>query len=266
MASVTLGSLFVLGSLGVSAEAHATSVLIIGDSITGGHVSGPPGTPYVTLVADALAPDIDLEVAACGGSATGDWLLNSTDRLCGAYIVTQTNFYRELARPRMEVDLVTILLGTVDTFEDNPAGIYEDNLRNLIGTAFLDGARHVMLIPPPPVSQYFKLVRLGQYRMRILAICGELSRVTCGPDLLNLMDLDDHFEGIDIHPNALGHSFIAEHLTAAIRTVVPETSTGVLLSLGCVLLCGRRPRANGNWVGQERRPRLGTDRPPRMVP
>lgn len=190
-------------------------VLLVGDSITAGNVSEPKGPPYPELLAASLGKEIAIEVAACSGSTAWDWR-PSADPMSCAGEWTAPNPYVALAIPGLPADAAVVLLGTNDSAgawaAQRTADDYEAALREIVTGLLADGADRVVLMTPPPVYHRLKrYVRLQDLRLRVQAICDDVSGVICGPDLYRLLVRED-FEPGNVHPNAAGHAKIARAL------------------------------------------------------
>jgi lysophospholipase L1-like esterase len=214
-------------------------VLLVGDSITGGIMSEPSGTPYPTLLADSLGADYAVSVVACGGTTSLDWTRSQGMQFCGTPDAHLPEIYDALAVPLLPDDLVVVLLGSNDAigwFEPAPvsADAYRAAMEEIAGNLLADGAGQVLLMTPPPnFGDIFANNLLGLYRDEILAMCGASGdAVLCGPDLYTLLTPSDFGLG-QIHPNGAGEAKIAGALHDSLTAiVVPEPGSGVLLALG----------------------------------
>lgn len=243
----------------VPAAALPISVVLVGDSITAGIVSGAePGDPYAGLLADALGPDFAVSEIGCGGASSLDWTRSRGTPICGAEDRQLPNLYEARLLPELPADLVTILLGTNDALgylepdRVDPAD-YRDAIEEIVFDLLADGAGRVMLLTPPPnIGRPTERALLLGYRSEILDLCGSLEDVLCGPDVYTLLDADD-FELANVHPNAAGHQKIADALQGAILAAVPEPATGTLVAIGLAGLAVRR-RLPGGWPRPLRSP------------
>lgn len=233
-----------------SAEAEVRRVVLIGDSITYGVVAGEGGPPYAALLAERLGPAYEVVNAGCGGATSLDWTISRPSPICGGVGVLEEGLYEAQARPHLPADVATVLLGTNDAvgyLEPEPVGVeaYRAALNEIIWNLLLDGVDTVVLMTAPDRrwADPDVAARLGGYRERILAHCGEDPRVVCGPDLHRALDVHAHFEPGNVHPNAAGHHVIADALVDDIRAVAPLRSRGIRSELPS--LPSRGPRCVG---------------------
>jgi lysophospholipase L1-like esterase len=220
-------TLVALGAI-ASCERGPVRVLLIGDSITAGMTSAPPGPPYALLLAELLGPGLELERAACGGTTVRHWLPDAAPlRRCTRRVTSApATLYATFVEPALPVDLAVVVLGVNDAmgFAEGrvPAGEYGKALRELATSLLADGADRVLLVAPPPVfhrqSVFARLVQEGREQR---AICAGSQDVVCGPDLLRLLKRDD-YGGDSLHPNGAGHAKIATALAQAIRELHPQ--------------------------------------------
>jgi lysophospholipase L1-like esterase len=201
--------------VGSACDPGPARVLLVGDSITVGRVSEPKAPPYADLLAAALAPDFEVEVAACGGSTASEWMPAADSKLCAREWV-EPNLYGAFVSPQLPAEFAVVLLGTNDSgnphASERMADDYEAALRALVGGLLADGAERIVLMTPPPVHGRMKrYLRLQQLRLRVQAICEDRPEVICGPDLFALLKAED-FETGNAHPNGAGHEKIARAL------------------------------------------------------
>jgi len=261
-----------------SASALSRDVLLIGDSITEGFVSGPDGVDtecggglcYAARLDTLLGERFTVVNAGVGGATTVDW----TGNVPGIPYIdvdgAATPIFDALAAPNLPTDIVVILLGVNDAigfFEVAPTtpDAYAANLGKLIGRVTSRGAEKVILATPTPLFAFDEIIRdrLSQYSEAIHALCMMHVDVVCGPDLLSILTPEDFEGGVDIHPNAHGHERIASALAESI-TSVPEPSVALCLALGLAALSfSRKPRSSPRSRRSEvpRRPPDGTPEP-----
>jgi lysophospholipase L1-like esterase len=233
---VTIRGLSLLVALGVASPAMAAPirVLLIGDSITRGRVSGPEGPAYAELLPSLLGEGYEVTNIGTGGASSLDWTLSCPG--------TPWNLFPTLAVPNLPSEVVSILLGTNDAiafYEPEPVSVelYRLAIEEIVENLFAEGAGIVILMTPPdhigsdPTSRD----RLIGYREEILLICSQIPGVVCGPDLFTSLDLDLHFEDGDTHPNAQGHLVIANSLSETV-VAIPEPESGLLAVCGLVAL------------------------------
>ena len=201
-------------------------VVLLGDSITVGMQSEPTGPSYGALLAEQLGKGFEIVNVACGGSSSLDWRPGAPAAVCdenkSSYVAS---LYEARARPALPADVVTVLLGTNDTLgHAEPAPVepqaYEDALRELVTALHADGARDVILIPPPPILR--QVHRFGALRARALALCGSEPWLHCGPDLTVVLDSSTDFAPHKVHPNASGHVKIAAALAPMLRELASQ--------------------------------------------
>jgi len=103
--------LFLLASTFLPHQARA-QVLLIGDSITQGGVSGTPaGPPYADVAATELGASFDVHNLGCGGSTSLDWLPYIGVTICPGIFV---DLWQQRIAPNTPADIATIMLGTND--------------------------------------------------------------------------------------------------------------------------------------------------------
>lgn len=239
-----------LAALPVAAGATPLRLVLIGDSITAGQVTGP-GDPFAVQLADRLGPAWEVANVACGGASSLDWAPSASGAFCGSLPDIQVpNLYGARARPALPADVVAILLGTNDAlgfFEAEPVdpADYGAALASLASRLRLDGARHVLLLTPPPLFDDATADLLVQgYRDEVLALCdGPDPGIACGPDVYALLGPADFAVG-NIHPRLSGHTRIADALYESVSALapVPEPGPLPLAAAGLAVLSGRRRR------------------------
>jgi lysophospholipase L1-like esterase len=193
-------------------------VLLLGDSITAGAVSGSSpellsganGPGYASRLADALGPLVRVSNLGIGGTTTTDW----RERLAGSWPVA--------------ADVAVVLLGTNDALAppSRPPTSRTGFAANLraIASELAPGFGVVVLLTPPPAPAANEhaspewTARLAGYRDEVRAACAELERVVCGP----VLDSRADFHEGNIHPNAAGHAKIADALAAALRPLLAD--------------------------------------------
>jgi lysophospholipase L1-like esterase len=225
----------------------ATSLLLIGDSITNSQVSGPPGPGYPEQLAELLGPDYEVIAAGLSGSSAFLW---DPDFAACAIFCTETpelSFYEWQAEEHVESAIVSILLGTNDAIgflleQSTDPGAYRLLLEGLIDRIVADGPSEVILMAPPltPTLTVANTL-LTAYHTQILDLCAARDVITCGPDLFELLDPQLDFAGSDIHPTVAGHGKIAEALAETVLGI-PEPSTGLLLGMGMAAVSARARR------------------------
>lgn len=208
----------------------ATSVLLLGDSHALGLVKG--GGPSLFLVlGQELGPAYEVRLSACPGSTVLDW----TRPARGEARCSTAGAYESLARPHLPTDVAAVLLGTNDAAGFGEAGpvspeAYDRAMRALVDALLRDGVRHVILIPAPrsagPFAGPARTPRLEGYREVLHAIADENPRVSRGPDLLELIELDTHLPRGGVHFNAAGHRLAAERLALDVRAAAAGLGPG----------------------------------------
>lgn len=199
-------------------------VVLVGDSITAGYVSDPPGPPYAVRLAELLGPGFEVVNVACSGSSAPDWRPDARPAACeehGGVIP----LYATRARPALPADVATVLLGTNDTLGSfEPARVepqaYEDALRALVQALHADGAREVVLLSPPALLR--RITALGALRARVQALCGSEPWLHCGPDLVAVLESASDFAPRNVHPNGPGHEKIAVALAETLRALAAQ--------------------------------------------
>jgi len=86
-------------------------VLLIGDSITEGTVSGTPGSPYAAVVATDLGPEFDVLNLGCGGASSFDWRPDTGVTICGGLFI---DLWAQRVLPNVPAEIATVMLGTND--------------------------------------------------------------------------------------------------------------------------------------------------------
>jgi lysophospholipase L1-like esterase len=229
------------------AAALSIRTLLIGDSITAGIVGGPPAPSYADLTAAALPANFDVLNIGQGGASVRKWLPGFP---CYPACPGPGSYFDDLVEPALPVEIVTILLGTNDALgflipEPTDPALYRAQLRELTDALFQGGARDLLLMTPPQLSAAAIPdidSHLQGYRNAIFGLSAGNPNIHLGPDLYALIDPIDDFDPADnIHPNAAGHSKIADALVQAIR-VLPEPGTRVLLAIGVICAASAPPR------------------------
>jgi lysophospholipase L1-like esterase len=197
-------------------------VILLGDSITMGLVSGPERPSFATLLEEAIGESVELRNVACGGLTVAMWLADARPAFCTGEVL-QPNLFRVRLQPLLPAEVVVVLLGTNDSIglggEIEP-GEYGRRMRLLTAQLVEHGARQVLLLAPPFINNDVKAsVRLQGYGREIAAICAEGGGVSCGPDLFDLLPASD-FGRNDLHPNGRGHARIAVAVEAALRSLI----------------------------------------------
>ena len=193
------------------------SVVLLGDSITEGIMSGPPGIPYADLLAIGLANTHDFANIGCGGTSTPMWTLSQGTTACRGW--NPATLFETFAIPNLPADFLTIMLGTNDSVGFFlPAvvtpGEYKDHMQEIIDDSLFYGARTIVLMSPPPKCEELNgasIPLLEDYRIAAYEICSQHPDVLCGPDVYTILDETD-FEGCNLHPNQSGHAKIAQAL------------------------------------------------------
>jgi lysophospholipase L1-like esterase len=223
-------------------------VLLIGDSITEGFISGPEGLNrscieercWAARLAARLGQGYRVIERGVGGATTLDWAGPAVGIPYADVEGSLVFLFEGLAAEDLAAEIAVILLGTNDAtgfMEDAPIPPDEYGRKlALLTRRLLDrDIDHVVLVSPPAQRGAPAEVqnRLAAYGRAIERLCQPMSRepsgerpaVICGPDLLGLLG-PEHFEENDIHPNASGHRRIAEAVAETIEALsrgrVPE--------------------------------------------
>jgi lysophospholipase L1-like esterase len=198
-------------------EPMLARVLLIGDSITQGAVSGTPGFPYAEIVGIQLGPDFEVTNLGCGGASSFDWRPDTGVTICGGLWI---NLWAERVLPNLPAEMATIMLGTNDAtgfFEPAPltGDSYIANIGAIVDGLQAAGVPQVVLMTPPArctTAPQAVRDRLADYRLRIFTMCLTKPGVVCGPDVYKLLDPVADFASCDVHPNAQGHSKLGNAL------------------------------------------------------
>lgn len=212
-------------------EASAqTRVVLVGDSITFGAVSGG-GTPYADVLSLVLGGGWTVINEGCGGSTSNDWDPGTPAWPFCAAIATEV-------LPHLPADFVTILLGTNDAtgyYEPEPNGTpvpvptYAAHLQAIVAELQAHGAGKVVLMTPPPrcaTAPQDIRDRLAGYRAEVLLACITTPGLVCGPDVHALLDPVADFDACNVHPNATGHAKIGLELASTLQNL-PACSDGL---------------------------------------
>jgi lysophospholipase L1-like esterase len=175
----------------------------------------------VDFVAEAR-PHVEVVNAGCWGATTWQWTIDGAPPgyHCGSHGMS---LWDELVRDWLPAQRAYVLLGTNDArthaygYYDRPVSPleYALNLSALIDRLRSAGVVQIVLLAPhdPVDADAEQLARLADYRRIITAFCApEFSRVTCGPDLSEVLGPEDLVDGV--HPNQQGHRKIAEAILA----------------------------------------------------
>lgn len=226
-------------------------VLLIGDSITEGFISGPEGLTRSCVEERCWAAQLTTRLGqgyrvierGVGGATTLDWAGPAVGIPYAEIEGSPVPLLEGLAAEDLAAEIAVILLGTNDAtgfVEDAPIPPDEYGRKlELLTRRLLDrGTDHVVLVHPPPQRDAPAEVqtRLTAYGLAIERLCQsspsepscERPAVVCGPNLLDQLG-PEHFEKNDIHPNAAGHRRIAETVADTIEALsrgrVPETDS-----------------------------------------
>jgi lysophospholipase L1-like esterase len=202
--------------------AAAARVLLIGDSITEGSVSGTPGFPYAAVVDLQLGPDFEVTNLGCGGATSFDWRPDTGVTICGGLWI---NLWAERVLPNVPAEIATVMLGTNDAtgfFEPAPltGDAYAANIEAIVDGLHAAGVDQVMLMTPPARCTSAPQAvrdRLADYRLRIFTMCLTKPGVVCGPDVYKLLDPVADFASCNVHPNAQGHAKLGNALADAVE-------------------------------------------------
>ncbi len=209
-------------------EQKPVRVLLVGDSITVGVTSGEAGLSFAQRIEEHFGSEVELVNRACGGASATDWTLSQPGTDCGLWGQKPPGLFEALAMPELPADFAILLLGTNDAVgynEPEPvrAGVYGRSLAEVTQNLLSAGAGKVILIAPPHVPHVPKPnwrgaeQRLRNYGRQVRRICSANPRVVCGPDLFDLLDVREHFESQNLHPNRSGHEVIATALAGTLR-------------------------------------------------
>ncbi len=209
----------------------AFKVVMIGDSITEGMVSGDDA-----LQSDAFVPllkgqypmmDMWISNLGCGGATSRDWTVQSAE-VCGGEVHDPNVFESKFSW----ADVAFVLLGTNDATgfweEEGPLNgpEYRETMARLIDRLRKEDVDLIVLATPPQNISAPEEVkeRLIAYADVIKELCSTESSTTCGPDLYNLLQPSD-FDEFDVHPNADGHKKIAVALAVFLDELTPPLSS-----------------------------------------
>jgi len=216
-----------------SSAAEPSRVVLIGDSITAGKVSGEAGPGYADVLAVQLGAAYVVSNQGCGGSRLSDWRPDSPAAICGNGVF---ELWEERVTPNLPAELVTVMLGTNDATgflplrpsQPVPVEEYAAALSKIVNALRDAGARRVLLMTPPPrceTASKATLDRLKGYRREVLATCATTPEVVCGPDAYALLDPAEHFEACDAHPNATGHATLGKQLAHQVKKLPVRQSS-----------------------------------------
>lgn len=215
-------------------------VVLVGDSVTVGPRDG--AIAYGDLLGLALGKTHTVVNLAIGGTSTRDWLPGTP---CFAHCEGPGGLFTQKVATALPAAVVVVLLGTNDALgyrlpEPHSADTYEQNLRKLAGALVSAGAERILLLTPPPVAVGAASAlqsRLSDYAARVRALCLELERTACGPDLFVEVDRSADFEASDkIHLNRAAHTRIGTSLARILgddwprRTSVPRAPVSGIVS------------------------------------
>lgn len=218
-----IAAAFVIGLALVALPARTLArVLLIGDSITQGAVSGTPGPPYANVVATDLGPVFDVRNLGCGGATSFDWRPDTGVTICGGLFI---NLWAERVLPNLPAEIATVMLGTNDAtgfFEPAPltGANYGANIQAIVDGLHAAGVGQVILMTPPARCTSAPQAvrdRLADYRLRLFTMCLTKPGVVCGPDVYKLLDPVADFAACDVHPNAQGHAKLGHALADAVE-------------------------------------------------
>lgn len=236
--ALLVGLLSFMACLGSASDVE---VLLIGDSITEGVVSGPEARARACVqercwpvrLAALLGDDHRVINRGVGGATTRDWTGLTVGIPFAEIDDSRAPLFEGIPESELDADIVVILLGTNDAIgfleaAPIPPDEYARNLELLTRRVLDRGAGQVVLVPPPPQHHAPVAVqlRLVGYRVAIEGLCRAMSSersadrpaVLCGPDLLDQLGPQD-FEKNDVHPNAAGHQRIAEAVAETIEAL-----------------------------------------------
>ncbi len=240
-----------LAFVACSGPTSDVEILLIGDSITEGFISGSEGLTrscvekrcWAAQLAARLGQGYRVIERGVGGATTLDWVSPTVGIPFTEFETSQVSLFDGLAARDLPASIVVILLGANDAVgfgEDAPLrpDEYARNLELLTRRLLDYGVGQVVLLPPTPhhAAPPRVRVRLFEYRFAIERLCRAMSEegstkpsaVICGPNLLDLLG-PEHFEKNDVHPNASGHRRIAEAVAETIEALsrdrVPESDS-----------------------------------------
>jgi len=231
--------------LALTSQASAERILLIGNSITWGVVSGStPGVPYRIALQD-LRPDDDVDSAALIGATARGWVAGPD--------------WDAVVAPKLPADVCVFLLGTNDLLLRRTGAELVDDLAILAERCA--PAESWVMVPPPRLvaAPGWKLTPaqiatfLIEYQAEIQEECTALEPAfECGPDLLE--EIDPIWMADGVHPDATGHALIAQ---AVDLTLLPEPMGAHAWGIACVLALywGRVARGRARRTRNNRRRR-----------
>ena len=190
--SVVLSCLLLLGS---AAAGAASTIVVVGDSLSSGYGLG--GAPsWVAILEDRLAQEA-YEYTVVNASIAGDTSSGGLSRLPGLL-------------SRHEPAIVIIALGGNDGLRGQPVGLLRENLSRMIELVLATGARPLLTgiqMPPNYGAAY-----TGQFA----AIYGELAEeyeIAIVPFLMEGVALNPmRMQPDRVHPNAAGQRPMFENV------------------------------------------------------
>ena len=204
-------------------------VLVIGDSITAGVISGPGDVPFTETMAEVLGVYYNVSVAGCSGGSTVDW--SGGGGICGEYGIITPSVFGLLAIPKLPDDYVVVELGANDAvgyLEMSPTAPedFRSNIEAIIENIHDNGGETVILLTPPPrcnLPRFQTFIKnLEEYTDIIKDVCVNMGGVVCGPDFYNILNATEHFDGCNVHPNQVGHYFMGLEMANFIKNLDDE--------------------------------------------